>query len=87
MKTWHLGALIVVGLIVAGIAYTMYEKKKGRGGGGGGGGGAVLNNLLVNHKDRPEIPGRGVVDGLVTKETNGPVVPPDSQGDWLKKYY
>ena len=27
MKTWHIAALVVVGLIVAGIAYTMYEKK------------------------------------------------------------
>jgi hypothetical protein len=31
MKTWHIAALVIVGLIVAGIAYTMYEKKaKGR---------------------------------------------------------
>jgi hypothetical protein len=29
MKTWHIAALVIVGLIVAGIAYTMYEKKKG----------------------------------------------------------
>ena len=28
MKTWHIAALVVVGLIVAGIAYTMYEKRK-----------------------------------------------------------
>ena len=27
MKTWHIAALVIVGLIVAGIAYTMYEKK------------------------------------------------------------
>ena len=27
MKTWHIAALVVVGLIVAGIAYTMYEKR------------------------------------------------------------
>ncbi len=30
MKTWHIAALVIVGLIVAGIAYTMYEKKGGR---------------------------------------------------------
>ena len=27
MKKWHIAALVIVGLIVAGIAYTMYEKK------------------------------------------------------------
>jgi hypothetical protein len=30
MKTWHIAALVIVGLIVAGIAYTMYEKKGGK---------------------------------------------------------
>ena len=28
MKKWHIAALVIVGLIVAGIAYTMYEKRK-----------------------------------------------------------
>ena len=27
MKTWHIAALVVVGLIVAGIAYAMYQKR------------------------------------------------------------
>jgi hypothetical protein len=27
MKTWYIAALVIIGLIVAGIAYTMYEKK------------------------------------------------------------
>jgi hypothetical protein len=30
MKTWHIAALVIIGLIVAGIAYTMYEKKTAR---------------------------------------------------------
>ena len=25
MKTWHIAALVIVGLIVAGIAYSMYK--------------------------------------------------------------
>jgi hypothetical protein len=29
MKTWHIAALVIVGLIVAYIAYAMYEKKYG----------------------------------------------------------
>ena len=28
MKKWHIAALVIVGLIVAGIAYTMYEKRR-----------------------------------------------------------
>ena len=28
MKKWHIAALVIVGLIVAGIAYSMYEKRK-----------------------------------------------------------
>ena len=27
MKTWHIAALVVVGLIVLGIAYAMYQKR------------------------------------------------------------
>jgi hypothetical protein len=59
MKTWHIAALVIVGLIVAGIAYTMYEKKKGRrlGGGEGGGGAAVLNNHQRQKDDPSIIPG------------------------------
>lgn len=29
MKTWHIAALVIVGLIVIGIAYAMYEKNGG----------------------------------------------------------
>ncbi len=29
MKTWHIAALVIVGLIVAAIAYAMYEEKYG----------------------------------------------------------
>ncbi len=59
MKTWHIAALVIVGLIVAGIAYTMYEKKRGRLVGflGDVGGSAVLNNHQ-RPKDNPtKVPG------------------------------
>ena len=60
MKTWHIAALVIVGLIVAGIAYTMYEKKKGRipfDGVFDVGGSAILNNHQ-RQKDTPSnIPG------------------------------
>lgn len=71
MKTWQLGALIVVGLIVAGIAYTMYEEKKKRVGVVVTGGGAVLENLLINRPSGSEIPGRAVVGGGGEPKTNG----------------
>ncbi len=29
MKTWHIAAFVIVGLIVAYVAYAMYEKKYG----------------------------------------------------------
>ena len=29
MKTWHIAALVIIGLIVAYIAYAMYEEKYG----------------------------------------------------------
>ena len=74
MKTWQLGALIVVGLIVAGIAYTMYEEKKKRVRDVGGNGGAVLENLLINRPSGSDIPGRTVVGGGSEPQTNGPVV-------------
>ena len=27
MKTWHIAALVIIGLIVLGIAYAMYQKR------------------------------------------------------------
>jgi hypothetical protein len=60
MKTWHIAALVIVGLIVAGIAYTMYEKKRGRiplGGVFDVGGSAVLNNHQRQKDDPSIIPG------------------------------
>ena len=84
MKTWQLGALIVVGLIVAGIAYTMYEEKKKRVGGGVAGGGAVLENILINRPSGSDIPGKAVVGGGKEPQTNfgdGPNI------DELREYY
>ncbi len=76
MKTWHIAALrvVIVGLIVAGIAYTMYEKKKGMrlGGGGGGGGSAILNNHQ-RQKDEPSIIPGDVKNGK--KEPERPAGP------------
>ena len=72
MKTWHIAALVIVGLIVAGIAYAMYEKKKGvrlGWGGGGGGGSAILNNNQ-RQKDDPTI-----IPGLPKKEPERPAGP------------
>ncbi len=59
MKTWHIAALVIVGLIVAGIAYSMYEKKRGRLVGflGVGGGSAVLNNHQRPKDDPTKVPG------------------------------
>jgi hypothetical protein len=60
MKTWHIAALVIVGLIVAGIAYTMYEKKRGRiplGGVFDVGGSAVLNNHQRPKDDPTKVPG------------------------------
>lgn len=59
MKTWHIAALVIVGLIVAGIAYTMYEKRKV---GmvrrvGGVGGSAILQNHQRQKDTPPKIPG------------------------------
>ena len=68
MKKWHIAALVIVGLIVAGIAYTMYEKRKV---GmvrrvGGGGGSAILQNQQRQKDDPPIIPGPNKTE----KETN-----------------
>jgi hypothetical protein len=59
MKTWHIAALVIVGLIVAGIAYTMYEKKKRERVGflGGMGGSVVLDNHQRQKDDPAIIPG------------------------------
>jgi hypothetical protein len=72
MKTWHIAALVIVGLIVAGIAYTMYEKKRGRlvGGGGGKGGSAILNNHQ-RQKDNPSIIPGDVNNGKKEPERPG----------------
>ncbi len=74
MKTWHIAALVIVGLIVAGIAYTMYEKKKGRSLGflGGMGGSAILNNHQ-RQKDNPSIIPGDVKNGK--KEPERPAGP------------
>ncbi len=77
MKTWHIAALVIVGLIVAGIAYTMYEKKKGGRVGwglGDGGGSAVLNNHQRQKDDPSIIPG-DVKNGK--KEPERPAAPKD----------
>jgi hypothetical protein len=76
MKTWQLGALIVVGLIVAGIAYTMYEEKKKRVGVVVGDVGAVLENRQTQRPAGSDIPGKAVTGGGGEPQTNfGP--PPE----------
>ena len=67
MKKWHIAALVIVGLIVAGIAYAMYERKRGtKRRLSSGGGSAILQNHQ-RHKDSPPIiPGMKKTE----KETN-----------------
>ena len=72
MKKWHIAALIIVGLIVAGIAYTMYEKRKvgmvRRVGGGGG------SKILQNHQ-RPSPFTPTIIPGDKPKEPERPAGP------------
>ena len=82
MKTWHIAALVIVGLIVAGIAYTMYEKRKvgmvRRVGGGGG------SAILENHQRQKDSP--TIIPGDKPKEPErpaGPVFGPENAPkDW-----
>ena len=73
MKTWHIAALVVVGLIVAGIAYTMYEKRKvgmvRRVGDGGG------SAILQNHQRKKD--GLTIIPGDKPKEPERPAGPMD----------
>lgn len=78
MKTWHIAALVVVGLIVAGIAYTMYEKRKvgmvRRVGGGGG------SAILQNHQRQKDSP--TIIPGDKPKEPERPAGPLLLTGGW-----
>ena len=88
MKTWHIAALVIVGLIVAGIAYTMYEKKKrGRVGFLGGMGGSVILDNHQRQNDDPSIIPGDINNGK--KEPERPAAAKDSPGDlewrsWFK---
>ena len=73
MKTWHIAALVIVGLIVAGIACTMYEKKKGGrvGWGLGDGGGSVILDNHQRQKDEPSVIPGDVNNGKKEPERPG----------------
>ena len=88
MKTWHIAALVIVGLIVAGIAYTMYEKKRGRRLGGSGGGKESV--ILDNHQRQKDGP--SIIPGDVKNDKKEPERPAASKdaGDlewssWFKR--
>ena len=67
MKKWHIAALVIVGLIVLGIAYAMYEKKRGtKRRLSGGGGSAILENHQRQKDTPPIMPGANKTE----KQTN-----------------